>query len=221
LNIGHDAMELKRRGLIAEAAKLGRLAQKRKPPKALSARSGALPHLWLMTDPDRLPDPVGTALRLPKGSGIIYRSFGRPQALVEALAIADLARQRDLTLLIGADEALAHRVGADGVHLPERMMGHAKRLRARHPNWIITTAAHSPRAIAKAARLGLDAALISPVFVSQSPSAGRPLGQTRVAKWVHRANLPVIALGGIGHKNARLLSGTGVCGIAAIDGLRT
>jgi len=214
-------MELKRRGLIAEAAKLSRLAQKQKPSQALSARSRALPHLWLMTDPDRLPDPVRTARTLPRGSGIIYRSFGRPQALVEALALADLAKQRGLTLLIGADEALACRVGADGVHLPERMMGHAKRFRARHPNWIITTAAHSPRAIAKAARLGLDGALVSPVFVSQSPSASRPLGQTRVAEWAHRANLPVIALGGIGHKNARLLSGTGVWGIAAIDGLRT
>ncbi len=214
-------MELKRRGLIAEAAKLGRLAQKRKPPKGLGARSLALPHLWLMTDPDRLPDPVRTARTLPRGSGIIYRSFGRPQALVEALALARLARQRGLTLLIGADDGLARRVGADGVHLPERMMGQAKRLRARHPNWIITTAAHSPRAIAKAARLGLDAALISPVFVSQSPSAGRPLGQTRVADWAYRAKLPVIALGGIGHKNARLLAGTGVWGIAAIDGLRT
>jgi len=214
-------MELKRRGLIAEAAKLGRLAQKRKAPQALRARSVVLPHLWLMTDPDRLPNLVGAALALPKGSGIIYRSFGRPQALAEALALADLANRRDLTLLIGADEALARRVGADGVHLPERMMGEAKRVRARHPNWIITTAAHSPRAIAKAARLGLDAALVSPVFVSQSPSAGRPLGQTRLAAWISKAKLPAMALGGIGHKNARLLSGTGVWGIAAIDGLRT
>ncbi len=214
-------MELKRRGLIAEAAKLGRLAQKRNPSKPPVARSLALPHLWLMTDPDRLPDPVGTALRLPRGSGIIYRSFGRPQALAEALTLAELAKRRGLMLLIGADASLAIRVGADGIHLPERMMGEAKRLRARHPNWIITTAAHSPRAIAKAARLELDGALISPVFVSQSPSAGRPLGQTRLAGWVRKAKLPAIALGGMGHKNARLLSGTGVWGIAAIDGLRT
>lgn len=214
-------MELKRRGLIAEAAKLGRLAQKRNPSKPPVARSLALPHLWLMTDPDRLPDPVGTALRLPRGSGIIYRSFGRPQALAEALTLAELAKRRGLTLLIGADASLAIRVGADGIHLPERMMGEAKRLRARHPNWIITTAAHSPRAIAKAARLELDGALISPVFISKSPSAGRPLGQTRLAGWVSKAKLPAIALGGMGHKNARLLSGTGVWGIAAIDGLRT
>jgi thiamine-phosphate pyrophosphorylase len=181
----------------------------------------ALPHLWLMTDPDRLPDPVRTAQSLPRGSGIIYRSFGRPQALAEALALAGLARQRGLTLLIGADEALASLVGADGVHLPERMMGRAKRVRARHPNWIITTAAHSPSALASAARLELNGALISPVFVSQSLSAGRPLGQTRLAGWVSKAKLPAIALGGIGHKNARLLLGTGVWGIAAVDGLRT
>lgn len=137
------------------------------------------------------------------------------------MALAQLARQQGLTLLIGADEALALKVGADGVHLPERLMGQAKRMSARHPNWIMTTAAHSPRAIAKAAKLGLDAALLSPVFVSQSPSAGRPLGPTRVARWVRTTSLPVIALGGVDHKKARLLSGTGVWGFAAIDGLRT
>ncbi len=214
-------MELKRRGLIAVAAKLGRLAQKRKPAKTFGTRSQPLPCLWLMTDPDRLPDLVSTALALPPASGIIYRSFGRPQALSEAMALAAVAKRRGLTLLIGADEALALKVGADGVHLPERLMGRAEQIRARHPNWIMTTAAHNPRAIAKAAKHGLDAAFLSPVFVSQSPSAGRPLGPIRVALWVRGARLPVIGLGGIGHKNARLLSGTGVWGIAAIDGLKT
>jgi thiamine-phosphate pyrophosphorylase len=211
---------MKQRGLMAEAVKLGRLAQKLKPAKAHRGRSGALPHLWLMTDPARLADPIAVARTLPTGSGIIYRSFGHAGALVEALALASLARSRGLILLIGADEALAVKVRADGIHLPERMMTKALMIRLRRRGWIITTAAHSPRALAKAGRLGLDAALISPIFVSQSPSAGRPLGQGRAARWTSKARLPIIALGGIDHKNARLLSGTGVWGLAAIDGLR-
>lgn len=173
-----------------------------------------------MTDPSRLADPIAVACTLPAGSGIIYRSFGRKEALSEALALAKLARSRGLTLLIGADEALAFKVGADGVHLPERMMAKAPSIRLRHPGWIVTTAAHSPRALAKAGALRLDGTLISPIFVSQSPSAGRPLGQGRAAFWTRKAKLPVIALGGIDHKNVRLLSGTGVWGLAAIDGLR-
>jgi thiamine-phosphate pyrophosphorylase len=173
-----------------------------------------------MTDPSRLKNPIAVARTLPAGCGIIYRSFGRKEALSEALALAKVARSRGLILLIGADEALAFKVRADGVHLPERMMAKAPYIRLRHPDWIITTAAHNSRALAKAGTLKLDGALISPIFVSQSPSAGRPLGQGRAALWSLKARLPVIALGGIDHKNARLLSGTGVWGLAAIDGLR-
>lgn len=207
------------RALFAEARTLSRLTQKRKG--AQTGRASALPGLWLLTDPDRVPDPVAVARTLPPGSGVIYRGFGRPQAAEEAMALAVLARQRRLVLLIGADETLAFKVGADGVHLPERMMGSAQRLRARHPHWLITTAAHSPRALARAGQMGLDGALVSAVFTSHSPSAGRPLGQTRLALWTRAAALPVIALGGIHDKNARLLAGTGVAGLAAIDGLRT
>ena len=209
-------MVSKRLALIAQAAKLCRLAQKRK-----GGQNKCLPGLWLVTDPDRLPDPIAAVRALPQGSGILYRGFGRPGSAAQALALARLAKTRGLILLIGADPDLARRVGASGVHLPERMMARAPRLRAQHPNWIITAAAHSPRALAQAGRLGLDAALLSPVFPSQSPSATRPIGLNRLALWTRSARLPVIALGGIRYDNARGLAATGVAGLAAVEGLRT
>jgi thiamine-phosphate pyrophosphorylase len=105
------------------------------------------------------------------------------------------------------------------VHLPERLMRLGPRLRRAHPGWLITTAAHGPRAVAAAARLRLDAALVSAVFASASPSAGRPLGPIRFARLVGDARLPIIALGGVDTRRSKRLADSGGAGLAAIGGL--
>jgi thiamine-phosphate pyrophosphorylase len=188
-------------------------------PKQKAGRR-VLPRLWLFTDPDRLADPVAAARGLPSGSGIIYRSFGRANAELEARALAKLAKERGLVLLIGADADLAAKIGADGVHLPERMMMRARRLRARHSNWILTTAVHNRRALEHAKALKLDGAFLSAVLPSQSPSAGVPMGPIRLAQYVSGSDLPIMALGGITAKSGQGLIATGVYGLAAIEGLR-
>jgi thiamine-phosphate pyrophosphorylase len=156
---------------------------------------------------------------LPAGAAVIYRAFGARDANSGGRALRKLARARRLIFLVGADAGLAACLGADGVHLPERLMGLAPRLRQAHPAWLITTAAHSPRAVAAAARLKLDAALVSTVFASESPSAGEPLGPLRFSVLARQARLPVIALGGIDRRTAGRLVNTGAAGLAAIGGL--
>lgn len=182
---------------------LRRRARQRKP----------LPALLYFTDPQRTHDPEAVAARLPKGSAIVYRAFGAADAPATALRLKAIARRRGLKLLIGADEVLAARIGADGVHLPERLASRAARIRARHPSWLITAAAHSPRA----ARVPVDAVVISAIFPSRSPSAGSPLGPIRLAQMVRLARSPVYALGGINHTTAARLLATGVIGIAGVE----
>jgi len=157
--------------------------------------------------------------RLPAGAAVIYRAFGAKRAEAQGRALRKLARTRRLIFLVGADAELAARLDADGVHLPEGLMPLAPRLRQAHPNWLFTTAAHSPGAIAAAARLRLDAALVSTVFASESRSAGRPLGPTRFAALAREARLPVIALGGVDVATAGRLASSGAAGLAAIGGL--
>lgn len=185
------------------AACLGRRAGRRKP----------LPALLYFTDPLRTPDPEAIAARLPRGSAIVYRAFGAVDAEAVALRLKAIARRRGLKLLIGADEALAARVGADGVHLPERLASRAARIRARHPTWVITAAAHS----ARAARAKVDAVVVSAIFPSGSPSAGKPLGPIRLAQLVRLARSPVYALGGVNAATAARLLATGVVGIAGVE----
>ncbi len=178
------------------------------------ARAPALPFLFFFTDPQRTPDPLKIAARLPKGAAVVYRHFGAKDREKTAFQLAALCRGRGLILLIGADPALARRVGA-GVHWPERLMPGAK---CTHR--LETAAAHSPAALARAARAGMDAAVLSPVFPSQSKSAGRTLGPLRAGILSRRAILPVIALGGINARNITRLCGRGFAGVAAIDAFR-
>ena len=176
-----------------------------------------MPSLIFVTDPDRTPDLLSIAERLPRGAGVIHRGFGQPGARETAAALGRLARARGLTLLIGADAELAAAVGAAGVHLPERLLAQVARVRSQRPGWLLTGAAHSRAALARAGRLELDAALVSPVFPSRSPSALSLLGTARLAAWVRESTLPVIALGGVDARTAPRLLGTGVAGLAAVE----
>jgi thiamine-phosphate pyrophosphorylase len=186
--------------------------------RAARARK-ALPALLFFTDPVRTPDAAAIARTLPPGSAVVFRAFGAKDAEAQARELKAVARARRLKLLIGADPGLARKVGADGVHLPERL---AKRARAvRRPGWLVTCAAHSLSAARRAAAAGADAAVVSVAFPSDSPSAGRPEGPLRMALLARRAGLPVYALGGINEKTARRLKDAGLVGLAAVDGLKS
>jgi thiamine-phosphate pyrophosphorylase len=182
-------------------------------------RVPALPPLFFVTDPARTPDPEAVLERLPRGCGVIFRAFGAADAEARGFRLAGIARRRGLILLVGADAQLAARIDADGVHLPQRMACRARAIRAGHPSWLVTVAAHGAAALVKAGRGGAMAALLSPAFPSRSASAGRALGAIRFAQLARRAGLPVYALGGVSTKTAPRLISTGAAGIAAVEGM--
>ncbi len=173
-----------------------------------------IPALYFFTDPDRVRDPCAVAARLPRGAAIVYRHFGAKHRLREAQALARLAKRRGLTLLIGADERLAQRVGANGVHLPESAARVLPRLRRRHRTWIVTIAAHSPTALARLQRSGADAIVLAPILPSRSSAARAPIGGRAGAALARRTACPIIALGGV---RARARIAPGFAGLAAID----
>jgi thiamine-phosphate pyrophosphorylase len=178
-----------------------------------------LPLLLFVTDPERTPEPENVAARLPRGAAVIFRAFGAPDAVARGRALKAIARRRGLLLLVGADPELARRIGADGVHLPERSARRAGALRRTSPGWIVTAAAHGRPAVLGAFRAGADAVLLSPVFASRSPSAKGALGPVRFAALVRAAPGPVYALGGVDAAGARRLANSGAAGVAAVDGL--
>lgn len=165
--------------------------------------------LVLMTDA-RDADWAAVARRLPRGSVIVVRA--RDAGMRAALA----HRLSDFRLLIADDPALALAVGAVGLHLPEARRMEAAHWRVRVPHWIITSSAHSLRALMGTAHL--DAVFLSPVFATASHPGAVVLNPVRAALIAAHAPVPVYALGGVTARNAALLA-PAFSGIAAISSL--
>ncbi len=179
-----------------------------------------LPPLLFFTDPDRTPRPWETAARLPAGSGVVFRHFGRDDAYDTAQRLREATAGRDGLLLIGLDAELAERVGADGVHLPERALDQAEVLSTARPDWRITGAVHRLQGLEAASEV--DAVIVSPIFQAGGTSSGKiPLGLPGLTKFVRASGVPVYALGGIDGINARSLIGSGVCGLAGVAAIQS
>ncbi len=172
-----------------------------------------LPTLLAFTDPARSGDLFALARRLPRGTALVYRAFGAEDRIATAWRLRRITWRRGVLLLIGADAALARAVRADGVHLPQRLAAQLPRLRGFS---LRTIAAHSPGAVRRGLAVGADAVVLSPVLLSDSPSAGRPLGVLRTARIVRRARGAVYGLGGVDGQSAGRVAATGVAGLAAV-----
>jgi len=176
--------------------------------------------LLFFTDPTRTPRPWETAARLPAGAGVVFRHFGAADALEIGLRLRATTREAGVRLLVGLDADLAERIGADGVHLPERALSAAYALSGRRPEWLLTGAAHSLEA-AKTAR-DLDALVLSPVFPAGGVSAKKTaLGIDGFKALAAPAPCPAYALGGISAANAADLLESGAYGIAGVDAVQT
>lgn len=168
----------------------------------------------------RLPDPEAAVAGLPLGSAVILRDYDAPDRAARAVSLARLCRSHGLRLLVAGDARLAVAVGAHGLHLPEGLVRGSDRRWGlwRKPGWLVTAAAHSPGAIARARRTGVDAVLLSPVFETASHPGAPALGSLLFAAWTRKARIPVYALGGMTAARTRRLTGSGAAGIAAIGG---
>jgi thiamine-phosphate pyrophosphorylase len=180
---------------------------------------GALPPLVLMTDDERLTDPLAAARALPRGSMVVVRARQSSHRTKLAQSLRTIARARGLTLLIGNDPALADRVRAAGIHFSEDNARQAAHWRAKRPRWLITAAAHSLAACACAYRRGADAAFLGPVFGTDSHPERGHFGAARAKAIARLAPLAVYALGGVNGQTAARLAGSRFAGLAAIGGL--
>jgi thiamine-phosphate pyrophosphorylase len=192
----------------------GKLARQARMLNMRNAR-GRLPALVLMTDDTRAADWVAAASALPSGSAVIVRH--RHAAPREALArqLIAVCRPRRVKVLIADDPALAHRVRADGVHLPEARAAKLSGVRAHNRGWLVTCAAHNAGAVRRAGQA--DAVLISPVFATASHVERRGLSVTRFAALARGARA-VYALGGVETKTIRRLVAHRIVGIGLIGG---
>lgn len=147
-------------------------------------------------------------------SAVILRDYAHPDRLGLARALRRTARRWGHIFLVAGDAALARRVRADGLHMPEALL----RGSVVQGLPVISTACHSRRALIRAHRLGVPLKLTSPVFDSASDGGKTGMGIHRAARMIW--DVPgATALGGVTPVTAKALKSLGFSGCAAIGGL--
>ncbi|HEV2363785.1 MAG TPA: thiamine phosphate synthase [Caulobacteraceae bacterium] len=175
--------------------------------------------MLFFTDPARTPDPARTVARLPRGAAVVFRAFGASDAIAQGRRMKAAGAGRGVMLIVGADRTLASALGAQGLHVPERLAARKGVIGAARRRFLVTASAHDWPALLVAKRSKVDAAIVGPVFPSSSASAGRPLGSRRLAAWARAIRLPVYALGGVNVSTTKGLGACGLAGIAAVESL--
>ena len=175
-----------------------------------------LPSFLLTTDAKRKPDPLEDAALLSVGQGIVFRHYDVSDRWTLACTVSRIAKVRRLVLLIAADWRLAASLNAQGVHLPEGVMRSGRIAPilgwARRNKRLVTAACHTRLALGHAQKLRLSAALVSPVFATDSHPGAPCLGLIRFATLCRSTPVPVYGLGGI-RKNICVRTGAkGVSG---------
>lgn len=95
--------------------------------------------------------------------------------------------------MIHQDVDLAHKLGADGVHLTSKQFNKITYAKSKDLYVIIST--HTLDEVKTAKSLGADAVTYSPIF--STPDKGAPKGVEELKKVVQSVDINVFALGGI------------------------
>ncbi len=156
--------------------------------------------------------------RLAQGLRLIQvREKGMPAPELErfAAAVIALARPCGARVLINSDSELARRLGADGVHLTADQV-----LRLDHRpelDWCAVSC-HNADELDRAARLGLDFAVLGPVRATATHPGAMPLGWEHFAALACGSPIPVFALGGMIRGDLDTAWRCGAQGIAMLRG---
>jgi thiamine-phosphate pyrophosphorylase len=169
------------------------------------------PDLWLISDERNDLALEAALMRLPRRSGFIYRHYHLPpeERIARWFALTRIARARGHVCVLADDAITALEWGADGLYGPPRALCPTRGL-------LTLATVHNLAEIGLANRVGADAVLLSPAFPTRSHPDAPALGPVRFRLLASRAQMPVIALGGM---NARTADRLQWPRWAAIDGL--
>jgi len=143
------------------------------------------------------------------------KSFTREATQEFARRVVALAHLYGAKALLNADVALAHALGADGVHFTAAQL----RAASGRPDLAWCGAScHSAEELRIAESLGFDFAVLGPVRATPSHPDAVPLGWERFRAMVSGASLPVYALGGMKPPDLERALSCGAHGIAMMRG---
>lgn len=141
------------------------------------------------------------------------------EVLDEALDLKKLCGQYGVPFLINDNVELAKETGADGVHLGQKDMEVWAARAILGPEKIIGVSARTPEQARAAQEQGADYLGTGALFATGTKKDAQVIGLKQLQEVCRSVSVPVVAIGGITKENVRLLSGSGICGIAVVRSL--
>ena len=133
-----------------------------------------------------------------------------------ARRVIKLAHLSGARVVINSDAALAALLGADGVHLQARQL---QQLDTRPDLPLCGASCHTRAELERAAELGCDFAVLSPVLTTPSHPGEPGLGWETFAELVKDYPLPVYALGGMRPHSLDIALRHGAHGVGLLSGI--
>ena len=191
-------------------------SQPQRNSRRMFKRVDMWPSMIALTDEDRGVTALHQIVTVPAGGMFLIRRRDQASALDEAAGIATKAAQKGVLVSVSLSTP-PESLPADAVHIPERALKNWRRVDlARLNPSFVSASAHGWSGIRKAAILGVDAILLSPVFATKSHAIGKNLGLFGFAALVRAAPMPVYALGGMTVARGKRTASIGAIGIAGI-----
>lgn len=168
------------------------------------------------TDPASLPPRLA---QLPVNALVRLRRPDLDDATYVALASPFVARCRQLGLqpVLDRSPAFALDLGAAGWHATQAQLLNLSARPLPSSMWFAASV-HDSGALAQAAALGADCAVLGPVQATSTHPGGAVLGWSGFAGIAAEARLPLYAIGGLGtadRVNAQTAGAIGIAGISA------
>jgi thiamine-phosphate pyrophosphorylase len=136
----------------------------------------------------------------------------------EAVQLREICRDSGSIFLINDRIDIALAAEADGVHLGQSDMPCLAARKLLGDEKIIGVTVHNLAEALAAENMRADYLGVSPIFqTATKPDAGKPAGISLIEEIRARVDIPLIAIGGINHRNAGEVVRAGADGLCAIS----
>lgn len=181
--------------------------------------------VYAITDRSWLGDkPLTQALEeaLQGGASMVQvreKDLDGDQFEKEARELLKICRAYGVPMLVNDRVDIAKKIGADGVHLGQEDMPISKAREILGPDAIIGGTAKTVAQAQEAEREGASYLGSGAVFGSKSKRDAKAISLDRLDDICGAVSIPVVAIGGVNKENIDRLAGTGVAGVAVIEGI--
>ncbi len=170
---------------------------------------------------DRLASIVSAAIE--GGASLVQlreKSTPPDEKLAAARAVQAVCRSYGVPFLVNDEPEFARRVDADGVHVGREDLSPRIARTMLGPRALVGVTVYGKPGEEDAAKsAGADYLGVGPFFPSPTKPDEPVLSLHILDQVVHRARIPVFAIGGITAENARTLARHGVAGVAVVSAI--